>query len=358
MAGNEQSDVAPRVTDAEIWAALEKLDPSVRGEEASLEASAEAEEPTRDIGHGAEVRAQVPEEASASGENAGEEETGQEEEEEEGQPPEEGEPEPEVEPEPEPEPEEPPAAKGGIQEMYKRINNLTARRKVLEAENATLKSQLEKAQPVTLQPTARDPLSNLNTEQEVIDTVKAMEDLREWCMENLDGGEIAQPDGSTKYLDSKEVRQHYNQCDKIIRTHGPNRLTYLAQKARADAVTREIYPELYDSKSPESQAAWTFIRQNPEILKIPHFALIIGDALRGGRIRAEEQQAKAAKNGAAAGTPSAVPRSPGPKLAPRAIAPAPAKSIRSNGAAQLHQRFLQTGSKRDLEAYLEKALGG
>lgn len=362
MAGNanqiDKAESASGVTNADIWAALDNLVIAQEGQEESptTETNEAAEPLVTDKGHGAEVKGVEEAEESAGGENAGDEEAGeepaeaeQEEEEEPEELPEEAAEETEDQEDEEPQPK-------GIREMEKRIHKLTARSKGLEEENTTLKSQLEKAQPITLSPSPGDPLAHLNSAQEVVDTVNHLEEVCTWCTEHLDGGEIEEKDGLREYS-AEEVRKRLAAAQQMLRRHVPARMQYLEQKARYDALCKQVYPELFNAQSEESKIAWTFLRQNPEILKLPQYALIIGDAIRGGRLREEEAKAKAKASPAGVTRPGA-PRPAGQKFAPRAISPGAAKNVRSNGAAQAHQRFLQTGSKKDLEAYLERTLAG
>ena len=364
MAGNvEINNEAARasgVSDADIWAALDNLEAgrAGAGEETEASEGQEAEAVTEDVGHGAEVRGTEQAEESAGGENAGDEEAaeaapGQEEEtEEETEEDEERADEGHLESEDVDEQTE--EVPKGIREMEKRIGKLTARSKGLEEENAGLRSQLEKAQPITLQPSAEDPLANLTDAQAVVEQVKLMHAFKAWAVKHWDGGEAKDQNGNPRELNAEEVRENYNRAEEII-FHAPQRLEYLARKERFDGLCKEVYPELFDAKSPESQVAWAFVRENPGILRLPQYALIIGDAIRGGRLREEEQKAKKAK--AEAARPTLGRPTTAPKLAPRAISPGAAKTVRGNGAAQALQRFQETGSKRDLDAYWERTMG-
>jgi hypothetical protein len=318
------------------------------GEETTREESA-AEVSAADKGHGAEVAGDEasPEEESASGENAGDEEQDNNEGTEE-EPPEETEG---SEGELETADAEEKHESKGIREMQKRIDTLTARSKGLEEQNAELKQQLEGAHPV-LQPTMEDPLSDLNSSQDVVDRMRAMADLREWCIRNWDGGEWQTKDGETRELSASDVRERYVRSSAIVERYGPARIQYLELRNQYDAVARQAYPSLFDANSEDSKIANTFLRQNPGIARLPQYVLIIGDAIVGGRIREErakqQQAATTGKKPAAASSASGAP-----KIAPRPIRPAGAKTVRTNGADQLLQRFHETGSEDALTKYLE-----
>jgi hypothetical protein len=367
MAGNvvinNEAARASAVSDADVWAALDQLEAERggAGEETQARSEGRETEDMTDIGHGAEVQGAQRAEESAGGENAGddeeaaeaapgqsEEEPSQEEEEEEENEDEERADEGVLESEDETE-----AVPKGIREMEKRIGKLTHRSKSLEEENASLRGQLEKAQPIILKPSPEDPLAHLNSAQAVLDQVESMHAYKEWAELHRDGGELLDKEGKARELDAQEVAENVNKANRIIRL-APKRLEYLARKERFDALCQEVYPELFQANSPESQVAWAFVRENPGILRLPQYALIIGDAIRGGRLREEEQKAKKAKTEAA--RPTLAKAGSAQKLAPRAISPGAAKSVRGNSASQAHQRFLETGSKRDLDAYFERTL--
>lgn len=362
MAGNETKlsaiETKSGVTNADIWAALDQLEVGSGAEETPRDEANEAEVPTEDIGHGAEVKGATTEADSAGGENAGEEET---EEVETGQEEADEEPAEDVEEEvaeaatTEETEEEVAEQPKGIRDMEKRIGKLTARNKGLEEEAATLRSQLEKAQPIILQPTEADPMAHLNSEREVNAKVQSLRDLRGWCIKNFDGGELPTNEGP-QYRSAEEVRDMLVKCESMIE-HAPARVAYLKQKAGADEQCKTAYPELFDAKSVESQIAWAFVNENPGILRRPDYALIIGDAIRGAKLRAEEAKARQARQAAAVKPAAGRPAFVGQKIAPRAISPAAAQSIRGNGATQAHQRFMETGNKKDGIAFLERMLG-
>jgi hypothetical protein len=278
------------------------------------------------------------EEESADGENVGDEEQDDQEVTEEDS-------------ETEQEEEKPPK---GIREMQKRIDTLTARSKTLEEQNNELRKELEGAHPV-LPPTLEDPLSNCNSAQEVIDRMQAMGEVRDWCVRNWDGGEYETKEGETKELSASEVRERYVRSSAIVERYGPARLQFLDLRRQYDAVAQEMYPALFDSNSAESQIANAFLRQNPGIARLPQYVLIIGDAIEGMRKREERAKARQAATGKKPAGGSGVTGA-APKMAPRPIRPAGAKTVRTNGADQLLQKFRDTLSDKDLERYLEATL--
>jgi hypothetical protein len=349
------------VTDAEILAQLglnENLEPISEQPERRDKAKDKAPRGSLDKDHGAEVK-------SVSGENADDREEGSPDEEEAAEASDSGEEKegeeeaPEEEAAEEEEEEEQPTAKQGLREkMQRRIDKLTAIRKELEA-------KLERAQPVTLAPTYEDPLSHLMSEREVEEFLANQHEVRRWCIENFDGGEMPDAKGEMHELNAKQVRARLARLDEIIQIHVPARKTYLKALTGCDDLGRKAYPALYDSSSLESKIANDFLQRCPQILRLPNYQLIIGDAIRGMKARLAEEQSgqagsKAASPGGANGKAAVAPGRPAPKLAPRAIKPgATARQQSTKGSAvasRLEREFLGSGDKDKLTAFIASTL--
>ena len=347
------------VSDAELLSALE-LDENLQPISATPKAQEKTPRPFQDKDHGAEVRSDSGENAeSADTDNEDAEEGEEEEQEEEGE--EKQDEDQEDEPEEEEE-EEQAKPKAGIKEkMQRRIDKLTAIRKDLEA-------KLESAQPVTLAPSEEDPLSDLTSEEAVQERLAGIRKLRRWCLENLEGGEIVDSKGHSVDLSARQVRERLARSEDLIQHYGPQRLEYLRTLRSFDSVGRKAYPALYDSTSEESKIANNFLRLNPQILRLPNYQLIIGDAIRGMRAR-QAEETQAGKSGSkATGTSggngalkaAASGARPGPRFAPRAIKPgatARQQSAKGNAATtRLEREFLGTGDKNTLTALIASTL--
>jgi hypothetical protein len=356
-----------RISDAEVLSALgldENLMPigEPRGDQAKGKPAAAKPAP--------KGRAAAQPQGPASGDNAGEAEeesfaedeepldspdTGEESEE---APEEEGDFEEEEESEPERE-----VAPKGITAMQKRIDKLTAKRHELETEVETLRGNLEKANAVSLTPSEEDPLADLESEADVEKHVQMMRQLRRWCLRNLDGGEITNSKGETLELSSQDVRTRLAHADDVIQHFGPQRLKYLGERGQFDTMARRHYPELFETSSPAAKMMADFLRRCPEIMKVPNYRMIIGDAIRGMNVRLAVESKNGGKSAGTAANgqrPLSAGTSAGPKLAPRAVKPgvAPLQTTRKAGgaSARLERQFLSSGSKQDLEAYIASTL--
>ncbi len=249
-----------------------------------------------------------------------------------------------------------------VKDLQKRVHTLTKRAKGAEEERESfktevseLKAKLEKAAPVILQPGPQDPMADLLTEEAVNERLSQMRTFRKWCLDNLEGGTLKDAKGEDVELDAKAVRQRLNRTDELINEHGPERINYLRLLHNVEADARKVYAALFDDKTEDSKIASSFLRTIPEIMRLPNFQLIIGDAIRGMRERLKEAEAaKGKKPGVKKEEEKAKPK----KKAPRAISPAPAKSTTSKKAntSKAGRNFMATGSKHDLEAMVLASL--
>ena len=238
--------------------------------------------------------------------------------------------------------------------MQHRINQLTARTKELEA-------KLESAAPMVLQPTRQNPLSHLTTEKAVRDEMQQYRDMKAWCWRNLNGGELTDGKGQSHEVSGEEVRGRLAFADDMLQQYGPERIEFLREQARFDAITREAYPELYNSSSRYSHLANAFLQRYPELMNAPNHQLIIGDAIRGMDARLAEQSGKSGGKAAVNGNGvKPVAGKSAPKLAPRPIkgqAVANQKATQSSAnRARLEREFMASGDKRSLEAFILSTL--
>lgn len=243
-----------------------------------------------------------------------------------------------------------PPPKGSMQH---RINQLTARTKELEA-------KLEAAAPIVLTPTRQNPLTHLTTEKAVRDEMQEYRDMKAWCWRNLNGGELTDSKGQSHELSGEEVRGRLAFAEDMLGQYIPERIEFLREQARYDAVTREAYPELYDSKSEQSRLTAAFLQKHPEFTLIPNHKLIIGDAIVGMTVRLSKQPGNSGGKVAATNGSKIPAGKPAPKLAPRAIkagAVANQKATQSSAnRARLEREFMNTGDKRSLEAFILSTL--
>ena len=251
--------------------------------------------------------------------------------------------------------------------VQKRINKLTAQKKAAAEEAATVKSQYEEAQkrlaelesqvneasrPI-LQPTAENPLADVDTAEALDAKIKSAQEVRRWALRNTDGASVKRPDGTEVYVDSDEVKNYLIRADDVLTVHGPARREWIAQRQPAVEAAKNTFPDIFKKGSALNQAYQATVKQAPELLKLPQVEYWVGLALYGEQQLAAKQAASNAK-AAASKTVSSN------KLAKT---PTPANPISSpktstKGAASqaARDRVMSSGRIYDLADYVSDAL--
>jgi hypothetical protein len=248
--------------------------------------------------------------------------------------------------------------------LLKRIDKLTAKRR--EAEEALektreeaekLRTELATASKVVLQPTPEDPLTDVETIEDLDARIATAKRVRTWALSNRDGATVKGADGSEEYVDAAEMARHLAAADAIVTDHGPARRQWLAQRETSRSEAQAAYPAFFTQGSAESKALRDILKQYPAMGKYPNVELIIGDALVGqqARMARQEAQAKAKSATAPAASPSRKAQSPAPEP-PKVTGKSkiPAKSARD--AASL-QKALEGGDRDSVAALMESLIG-
>jgi hypothetical protein len=245
--------------------------------------------------------------------------------------------------------------------LLKRIDKLTAKRR--EAEEALdktreeadkLRTELAAASKVVLQPTPEDPLSDVETTEDLDARLAAAKRVRTWALTNRDGATVKGADGNEEYVDAAEMARHLAAADAIVTDHAPARRAWLAQRETSRSEAQAAYPAFFTQGSSESKALRDILKQYPAIGRYPNVELIIGDALVGQQARMARQEAQA-KAKAPAASPSRKAQSPAPEP-PKVTGKSkvPAKTARE--AASL-KKALQGGDRDSVADLMESLLG-
>jgi hypothetical protein len=246
--------------------------------------------------------------------------------------------------------------------LLKRIDKLTAKRR--EAEEALEKSreeaeklrvELAGASKVVLQPTPEDPLSDVESIEELDARIATAKRVRTWAMSHRDGATVKGADGSEEYVEPAEMARHLAAADAIVTDHGPARKEWLTQRETSVNEARAAYPAFFTQGSSESKALRDILKQYPALGKYPNVELIIGDALVGQQARMARQEAQA-KAKAPAASPSRKAQSPAPEP-PKVTGKSkiPAKTARD--AASLKKVLEGQGDRDSVAALMESLLG-
>jgi hypothetical protein len=253
--------------------------------------------------------------------------------------------------------------------IQKRINKLTAQKKAAAEEAATVKSQYEEAQkrlaeleaqvneaarPV-LQPTAENPLADVDTSEALDAKIKSAQEVRRWALKNSDGATVKRPDGTEVYVDSDAVKDYLLKADDVLTIHAPARQQWLAQRQPAVEAARNLFPDIFKKGSPMHTAFQATVKQAPELLKLPQAEYWVGLALYGEQTLMAKQAADQAKSKAAGKVSSA-------KAAVRT--PTPVKPISSpktstKGVTKAtRDRAFASGRLDDVAEFMSEALFG
>lgn len=250
----------------------------------------------------------------------------------------------------------------GNDKLLKRIDKLTAKRR--EAEEALektreeaerLRTELAGASKVVLQPTPEDPLTDVETIEELEARIATAKRVRTWALSNRDGATVKGADGSEEYVEPAEMARHLAAADAIVTDHGPARKQWLAQRETSRSEAQAAYPAFFTQGSAESKALRDILKQYPALGKYPNVELIIGDALVGQQARMARQEAQAKAKSATAAPATRKAQSPAPEP-PKVTGKSkiPAKSARD--AASL-QKALEGGDRDSVTALMESLLG-
>jgi len=247
-------------------------------------------------------------------------------------------------PEPEPKKDEP-------DKVQKRIDELTAKRKAAEERVASLETELSDLKskfqaPPPLAPTPANPLSDVDSETDLITKTNHILEAKTWCIEHLDGGQVADGKGGTQWLDGQAVKSILANAEMMLVKHIPQRREFLSNKKVFVSEARKEYPALYKEGTEAYQTRLTWLKALPECANFPDIDLIIGDAIVGQKIRFDRAKARSS-NGK--GLP--------PNQQPLAV-PAPAASPRVPQSKVLSGEALTAAFAADPSGALDNFVSG
>lgn len=247
-----------------------------------------------------------------------------------------------------------------LAKMNKRVDKLTARAKsaeeqsaALQAELASAKEALAKAQPIIVQDTA-DPLADITTPADLDAKIASANTVLDAVPDliakaEMEGGEVEVPmgNGATQKFTSAQLRDRLQVAKSIVRGESAKR-SYFAQRETYIAEAKTAYPEIFQEGSQLRQTMQATLRQLPALARLPNLELIIGDALRGQAARfAEAETLVKAKAKAATPPPKpaakavAAPKVVAPSAAPRAKStPDPMSALKETGTRQAAETFV------------------
>lgn len=230
--------------------------------------------------------------------------------------------------------------------VQKRIDKLTAKRKEAEEEIAKLKAEVENLKQTTsnrqqsvIIPDV--PHSDLNTIAEIEAEIAQARSVRDWAEANADGFTHTDNEGNETHYDPAQVRQIKINAMKAIETTLPQRFQYIQARDQIENLVSKEYPWWKDKTSKERQIAEQFLQAFPHIKKFPDYKMVIGDYLRGVRLRES-------RNGQ-----TQIQKAP---IQPRSSGVAPSVKKQDVHRQEAYARFSKTGKVDDLSKLMEDYL--
>ena len=228
--------------------------------------------------------------------------------------------------------------------VQKRIDKLTAQRKTAEERAQALESELSELKskyqaPPPIQPTAADPLADIESKIALETKVKHIQEAKDWCLRHRNGGEVSDGKGGKIWLDEATVTETYANAERMLSVEAPKKAKFLSDKEIYDAEARREYPALFKKGTEPQKIYDQWCTVFPEARRYADLALIVGDALVGQQIRLNRAKTR---NGHS-------PSAQAPPLAP----PAPAASPRVPQTNALSGQALRDAFAQDPRAALD-----
>jgi hypothetical protein len=253
------------------------------------------------------------------------------------------------------------------EKVQKRIDKLTAKRKEAEEKAQTLETeysaaktklaeleaQVNEASRPVLQPSADNPLADVDTPEALEAKVKSAQEVRRWALKNSDGATVKRPDGSEVYVDSDAVKEYLLKADDVLTLHAPARQQWLAQRQPAVEAAKNLFPDIFTKGTALNTAYQATVKQAPELLKLPQVEYWVGLALYGEQQLMQKQEAQKAKASAAKKVSSAKSEV---KLPTPASPVSAAKSATKTSSKDAAKRLYERGDRQSLEAFAESLL--
>jgi hypothetical protein len=253
------------------------------------------------------------------------------------------------------------------EKVQKRIDKLTAQKKealekaqTLETEYsaaktklAELEAQVNEASRPVLQPSAENPLADVDTQEALEAKIKSAQEVRRWALRNTDGATVKRPDGTEVYVDSDEVKNYLIKADDVLTTYAPARQQWLAQRQPAVEAAKNLFPDIFTKGTALNTAYQATVKQAPELLKLPQVEYWVGLALYGEQQLMQKQEAQKAKASAAKKVSSAKSEA---KLPTPASPVSAAKSATKTSSKDAAKRLYERGDRQSLEAFAESLL--
>mgnify|MGYP003633031529 CR=1 FL=1 len=162
--------------------------------------------------------------------------------------------------------------------LLKRIDKLTAKRRVaegrvddLESEVKSLREQLESKEelPELANVPSANPYSNLTSQRAVEKEMEKADEILEWCEDNPDGAIVEKGGDDDVEYSADDVRNIKRNARKSIKKHLPERLDYLREESQVNDQVDKVFTYWKDRSSVGYQEAQDILKNRPEIRTHP-----------------------------------------------------------------------------------------
>jgi hypothetical protein len=200
--------------------------------------------------------------------------------------------------EPELEPEQPDAVQEIVQEseeeinqdsdgVKKRIGKLVEARKLAEAEKELLEKRVAELEGTRAEykDVGMDRLAEVTTLEEAEKREEDAEHLRDWLLENPNGGDYQDLQGNEHEVESDIARKLMVETDRDLRKNIPKVRNQIQVKAQQREIAKNTFGWMKDNHSPENVELQTILKNNQHLSKYlnsdPYGDLAIGYMVEG-----------------------------------------------------------------------------
>lgn len=197
----------------------------------------------------------------------------------------------EVEEEPAQIEEESEEPQGDSEGVKKRIGKLIEARNQAEEETAELRKRIEQLESASERPARQehkqgeDRFSNVSTLKELQKLEDDAEHLREWLLENPDGGDYTDLSGDEHEVEYDQARKLMVQTDRDLRKNIGNAREKIHQRQNNIEVAKKTFEWMADESSPEMTEARKVLDMNKDLKayyeKDPFAPLTLAYAMEG-----------------------------------------------------------------------------
>ena len=208
-----------------------------------------------------------------------------------------------------------PEPQGDSDGVKKRIGKLIEARNKAEEETAELRKrieQLENAEPTRQKAEEKgmDRFEDLDTIEKVQQREEDAEHLRDWLLENPDGGEYTDLSGEEHEVEYDQARKLMAQTDRDLRKNIPKKIQQIQQREQNIKIAHQTFDWMNDKSSTEMVEFNKVLQLNPNLANYykqdPFAILTLGYAMEG----IKSIKAKTTQSNTSAKTAPSVPSAP------------------------------------------------